>query len=53
MLRRSNLDFRVFTEQQCKDLHSAALEVLERVGVEIHSEQALDVAKAPHSSWAA
>lgn len=51
MLRRSNyqtnstLHFRVFTEQQCQELHSAALEILERVGVEMHSERALEVAK--------
>ena len=45
MLNRSNLGFRVFTEQQCRELHSAAMEVLERVGVEIHSDRALDVAK--------
>lgn len=51
MLSRSNyvtnstLNFRVFTEQQCQELHSAALEVLERVGVEIHSERGLEVAR--------
>ena len=35
----------VFTEQQKEEIHSAALEVLERVGVEIHSDQALEVLK--------
>ncbi|ATW27906.1 trimethylamine methyltransferase family protein [Candidatus Formimonas warabiya] len=51
MLRRSNyvtnstVNFRVFTEEQCQELHSAALEILERVGVEMHSEKALEVAK--------
>lgn len=51
MLRRSNyvtnssLQFRVFSEEQCQELHSAALEILERVGVEMHSERALEVAK--------
>ena len=51
MLRRSNyqtnstLNFRVFTEEQCQELHSAAMEILERVGVEMHSEKALKVAK--------
>jgi trimethylamine--corrinoid protein Co-methyltransferase len=51
MLSRSNyqtnasLIFRVFTEEQCQELHSAALEILESVGVEMHSERALVVAK--------
>jgi len=51
MLRRSNyqtnatLNFRVFTEDQCQELHSAALEILERVGVEMHSKKALEAAK--------
>ncbi len=45
MLRKSNLGFRVFSEAQRAELHSSALEVLERVGVEIHGEQALEVAK--------
>jgi len=51
MLRRSNyktnssLQFRVFSEEQCQELHSAALEILARVGVEMHSEKALAVAK--------
>lgn len=45
MLRKSNLNFQVLTEQQCQELHSAAVEILERVGVEIHSEKALEVAK--------
>jgi trimethylamine--corrinoid protein Co-methyltransferase len=46
MLRTSNLGFRVFTDAQRAELHSAAMDVLERVGVEIHSEQALDVARS-------
>ena len=41
----STVNFKVFTEQQCQELHSAALEILERVGVEMHSEKALEVAK--------
>lgn len=51
MLNRSNyvtnstVSFKVFTEQQCQELHSAALEILERVGVEIHSAKAIQVAK--------
>jgi trimethylamine--corrinoid protein Co-methyltransferase len=45
MLRKSNLGFRVLSDAQRAELHSAALEVLERVGVEIHGEQALEVAK--------
>lgn len=46
MLRKSNLGFRLFTDAQRAELHSAAMEVLERVGVEIHSDQALEVAKS-------
>ena len=45
MLRTSNLGFRVFSDAERQELHSAALEVLERVGVEIHSERALEVAR--------
>ncbi len=50
MLRKSNLGFRVFTHEQCEELHSAALETLERVGVEIHSEEALEVARRAGAS---
>jgi len=45
MLRTSNLGFRVFSDAERQELHSAALEVLEHVGVEIHSERALEVAR--------
>ncbi len=51
MMQRSNyvqngsLCMQVFTEQQKEEINSAALEVLERVGVEIHSDQALEVLK--------
>lgn len=45
MLRTSELGFRVFTEAQCRELHSAVLETLARVGVEIHSDRALEVAR--------
>jgi trimethylamine--corrinoid protein Co-methyltransferase len=51
VLRRSNyltnssLSFRVFTEQQCEEIHSATLEVLEKVGVEMHHPKALEVLK--------
>ena len=45
MLRKGNLGFNVFGPEQCAEVHSAALEVLERVGVEIHSEKALEVAR--------
>lgn len=41
----STVNFKVFTQQQCQELHSAALEILERVGVEMHSEKALEMAK--------
>jgi len=46
MLRKSNLGFHIFTDAQRAELHSAAMEVLESVGVEIHSDQALEVAKS-------
>jgi len=45
MIRTSNLGFRVFSDAQRAELHAAALEVLERVGVEIHSDAALAVAR--------
>lgn len=41
----SSLYFRVFTEQQCEEIHMATLEVLERVGVLIHHPKALELAK--------
>jgi len=41
----SKVNFRVFTKQQCQEIHFAALEVLERVGVEMHSARALEIAK--------
>lgn len=51
MEQRSNytanqtLCFHVFTDQQKDEIHSAVLEVLERVGIEVHSEKALKVLK--------
>ena len=41
----SSLFFRVFTEEQCKEIHAATLEVLERVGVEIKYPKAIDILK--------
>lgn len=41
----SSLYFRVFTEEQCREIHSATLEVLERVGVEIKYPRAIDLLK--------
>lgn len=41
----SSLYFRVFTKEQCAEIHAATLEVLERVGVEIKSSRALDILK--------
>ena len=41
----SSLFFRVFTEEQCKEIHAATLEVLERVGVEIKYSPALETLK--------
>jgi len=41
----STVNFKVFTQQQCQDIHYAALEILERVGVVMHSERALEVAR--------
>ncbi len=37
--------FKMFTKEQCQEIHSAVLEVLESVGVEMHSAQALEIAK--------
>ncbi len=37
--------FKMFTKEQCQELHFAALEVLESVGVEMHSEKALELIK--------
>ena len=41
----SSLFFRVFTEEQCQEIHSATLEVLERVGVEIKYPKAIEILK--------
>ncbi len=41
----SSLLFRVFSEEQCREIHSATLEVLERVGVEIKYPKAIDMLK--------
>lgn len=41
----SSLSFRVFTEQQCEEIHLATLEVLERVGVVINHPKALELVK--------
>lgn len=41
----SSLFFRVFTEEQCAEIHSATLEVLERVGVEIKNPRAQEILK--------
>ncbi len=41
----SSLSFRVFTEDQCREIHSATLEVLERVGVEIKYPRAIELLK--------
>lgn len=44
-LTNSSLFFRVFTEEQCAEIHSATLEVLERVGVEFKYPQAQEILK--------
>jgi len=41
----SSLYFRVFSEEQCAEIHSATLEVLERVGVEVKYQPAVDILK--------
>lgn len=41
----SSLCFQLFTHQQCAEIHSAVLEVLERVGVNIHHQRALAIAR--------
>lgn len=41
----ASLYFKVFTEEQCKEIHSATLEVLERVGVEIKYPKAIEILK--------
>ncbi len=41
----SSLYFKVFSEQQCEEIHSAVLEVLERVGVIMHHPKALEIVK--------
>lgn len=51
MLNRSNyktnagIGIRMFTEEQCQEIHAATMEVLEHVGVDVHSERAIQVAK--------
>ena len=45
MQRKSELGFRVFSDGQRAEIHAAVLEVLARVGVEVHSDRALDVAR--------
>lgn len=45
MDNKSNLGFRVLDDRQRADIHGAVLETLQRVGVEVHSERALDVAR--------
>jgi trimethylamine---corrinoid protein Co-methyltransferase len=42
---KSNLVFQVLDDARRAEIHSAALEVLERVGVEIRNEAALEVAR--------
>ncbi len=44
-ITNSSLYFRVFTEEQCREIHSATLEVLERVGVEIKYPKAIEILK--------
>ncbi len=51
MLNRSNyktnasIGIRMFTEEQCQEIHAATMEVLEHVGVDVHSAQAIEIAK--------
>jgi trimethylamine---corrinoid protein Co-methyltransferase len=44
-LTNSSLFFRVFTKEQCDEIHSATLEVLERVGVEFKYPKAQELLK--------
>ncbi|MDW7730584.1 MAG: trimethylamine methyltransferase family protein [Bacillota bacterium] len=44
-ITNSSLYFQVFTEEQCKEIHSATLEVLERVGAEIKLPEAVALLK--------
>ena len=44
-ITNSSLSLSVFTEQQKDEIHSAVLEVLEDVGIEVHSAKALEVFK--------
>ena len=37
--------FRRLTEEQCQRLHEAALEILERTGVRLHHQPAVDLLK--------
>lgn len=41
----SSLQFRVFSEAQCEEIHCASLEILERVGVLIRHPKALELVK--------
>ncbi len=41
----SSLCMQVFTDAQKAEIHSAVLEVLERVGIEVHSPKAIEVLK--------
>lgn len=43
--QNSSLHFNVLTDDQKRALHSSALEVMERVGVDMHSPRALEVLK--------
>lgn len=44
-ITNASLNFKVFTEQQCEEINSAVLEVLDRVGVVVHHPRALDIFK--------
>ena len=44
-LVNSTTQFRVLSDEQMEDIHLAVLEVLERTGVKVHSEEALAVYK--------
>lgn len=51
MKKRSNynvnetLQFSVFTESQCQEIHNATLEVMENVGAIIYDEEAIEILK--------
>lgn len=44
-ITNSSLFFRVFTKEQCQEIHYATLEVLERTGVEVKLPAALELLK--------